>query len=154
MEPKIGISKPNMDKVCAVLKAILTEEIGTYFKTLNYHWNIESNSFMPLHKLFGKQYEELAGYMDSLAERMRQLGTFVPGVLDLAKDASSNKYPDQQTAAKMVQDLLSMHENIIRMIREYIPQVQDEYKDLGTANFLTDLMEKHEKTAWFLRAHL
>jgi starvation-inducible DNA-binding protein len=55
---------------------------------------------------------------------------------------------------KMVQDLLSMHENVIKVIRSYIPQIQGEYKDLGTGNFLTDIMEKHEKIAWMLRAHL
>lgn len=154
MDPNIGISKPNMEKVCAALKAILAEEFGTYFKTLNYHWNIESPSFMPLHKLFGEQYEELAANIDSIAERMRQLGSFVPDVLEMANKSFANKYPEKGTAAKMVTDLLSMHEEICRMIREYIPQVQDQYKDVGTANFLTDLLEKHEKTAWFLRAHL
>jgi starvation-inducible DNA-binding protein len=28
------------------------------------------------------------------------------------------------------------------------------YKDMGTSDFLTGLMEKHEKLAWMLRAFL
>jgi starvation-inducible DNA-binding protein len=32
--------------------------------------------------------------------------------------------------------------------------VNDTYKDAGTADFLTGLMEAHEKMAWMLRAHL
>jgi starvation-inducible DNA-binding protein len=30
----------------------------------------------------------------------------------------------------------------------------DRYKDAGTTDFLTGLMEQHEKTAWMLRAQL
>jgi len=28
------------------------------------------------------------------------------------------------------------------------------YKDFGSSDFVTGLMEQHEKMAWFLRAHL
>ena len=154
MEPNIGISRPDMDKVSAALKAILAEELGVFFKTLNYHWNVIGPAFKPLHDLFGSQYEELEEITDNIAERMRQLGNMVPGVVDLAAGSAAAKYPDVSSAMKMVQDLLSMHENVIKVIRSYIPQIQGEYKDLGTGNFLTDIMEKHEKIAWMLRAHL
>jgi starvation-inducible DNA-binding protein len=30
--------------------------------------------------------------------------------------------------------------------------VTDRYKDVGTSDFLTGLLEKHEKMAWMLRA--
>jgi starvation-inducible DNA-binding protein len=32
--------------------------------------------------------------------------------------------------------------------------VNDRYQDVGTADFLTGLLEKHEKTAWMLRSFL
>jgi len=39
-------------------------------------------------------------------------------------------------------------------MRGIIQQINDEYGDAGTSNFITDLMEKHEKMAWMLRSHL
>jgi starvation-inducible DNA-binding protein len=54
----------------------------------------------------------------------------------------------------MIENLLSDYETIIRNIREDIVNVGDKFKDLGTADFLTELMVKHEKTAWMLRSFL
>ena len=34
------------------------------------------------------------------------------------------------------------------------PQVLDEAGDAGTADFLTDLLQAHEETAWMLRSFL
>ncbi|MGE5447048.1 MAG: ferritin-like domain-containing protein [Bacteroidales bacterium] len=43
---------------------------------------------------------------------------------------------------------------MIITMRECINKFADEYKDAGTSDFITGLMEEHEKIAWFLRAHL
>jgi len=50
--------------------------------------------------------------------------------------------------------LLEDHESIIRSLRKDITVVADVSKDLGTADFMTGLMEQHEKMAWMLRSHL
>jgi starvation-inducible DNA-binding protein len=39
-------------------------------------------------------------------------------------------------------------------LRENINLFANDYEDLGTSDFITGLMQEHEKTAWFLRAHL
>ena len=44
------------------------------------------------------------------------------------------------------------HETVIRGLRGDIGPVADRYKDVGTSDFLTGLLEKHEKMAWMLRA--
>ena len=53
-----------------------------------------------------------------------------------------------------IKELLADHENIIIKLRENINRFADEYNDSGTSDFITGLMEKHEKMAWFLRGHL
>ena len=40
------------------------------------------------------------------------------------------------------------------MMRAELQKIADQYGDLGTNNFLTEIMERHEKTAWMLRATL
>jgi starvation-inducible DNA-binding protein len=50
--------------------------------------------------------------------------------------------------------LLEAHESIIILLRENINRYADEWKDAGTSDFVTGLMETHEKMAWMLRTHL
>ena len=53
----------------------------------------------------------------------------------------------------IIQTLLVDHESIIRSLSKDIITVT-EYKDLGTADFMTGIMEQHEKMAWMLRSYL
>jgi starvation-inducible DNA-binding protein len=49
---------------------------------------------------------------------------------------------------------LSDHEAVIQRLRVGLETCADEYHDVGTNDFLTGLMERHEKMAWMLRAFL
>ena len=49
---------------------------------------------------------------------------------------------------------LEDHEALIRSLRKDVDATTDDFKDAGTADFLTGLMEKHEKMAWMLRVYL
>ena len=69
--------------------------------------------------------------------------------------ASLKEHPgDVPMATEMVAQLMMDHEQIVRNLRGHIDACSDTYQDQGTADFLTGLMEKHEKMAWLLRAHL
>ena len=57
-------------------------------------------------------------------------------------------------ASGMLRQLLADHETVIRQLREDAVKVNDAHADLGTSDFLTGLMEDHEKMAWMLRAFL
>ena len=50
----------------------------------------------------------------------------------------------------MVQNLLADHEKVIQYLREDVDACGEKYHDAGTQDFLTGLMEEHEKTAWML----
>lgn len=53
----------------------------------------------------------------------------------------------------MIAALLSDHETITRNLREDLGICSNEHGDEGTMDFLTGLMQDHEKIAWMLRAH-
>jgi starvation-inducible DNA-binding protein len=53
----------------------------------------------------------------------------------------------------MIADLLHDQEAIIKHIRSMLGKTE-ELNDMGTNNFVNDLLEKHEKQAWMIRAHL
>lgn len=155
MKANIGISEENSKAVALILNQLISDEQVLFAKTRNYHWNIESPSFMEMHKFYEGQYNELAETIDEIAERVRKIGHYAEGRLkDYLKLASleEGEYTnDQQTQLK---NLLDDHETIIRGLRTHIPAVEDKYKDLGTADFLTGLLKEHEQWAWMIRAYL
>ena len=54
----------------------------------------------------------------------------------------------------MLKELLKDHEAVIVQLRKNIDDCDEKYSDIGTADFLTDLMKEHETIAWTLRRYL
>jgi len=156
MEPEIGLDKRSRDGVVEILRTTLADEFVLYTKTRNYHWNIVGPQFTELHRLFEEQYEALNDIVDEVAERARTLGGRALGTLaEFTKYTRLKESPgDWPTAEKMIEALLADHETAIRYLRKDLETCVDKYHDVGTNNFLTDLMNRHEKLAWILRAHL
>jgi starvation-inducible DNA-binding protein len=155
MKANIGLLESNVQPVATMLNTLLADEYVLYTKTRNYHWNVTGESFMQLHKLFEAQYEELAEVIDQIAERSRSLGHYSLGTLKQFLAVTRLVEDEQPTTAKeMLQNLLNDHETIIRILRNDIALATDKYKDAGTSDFFTGLLEQHEKTAWFIRSYL
>lgn len=156
METSIGIKADLTAKVALELSRILADEFVLYTKTRNAHWNVEGPDFFDKHKFFESQYEELDETMDDVAERIRAIGHYAPATLQqyLKLTKLSEQSREANDSKGYIKELLSDHESIIIHLRENISRFADEYKDLGTSDFITGLMETHEKMAWMLRAHL
>jgi starvation-inducible DNA-binding protein len=154
MKPSIGIPDANRGGVIKLLAPLLADEYVLYTKTRNYHWNVVGPHFNDLHKFFEAQYEELDGFVDDVAERIRQLGGPSPGTLaEFTKAARIKERPGQRPNARgMLTALLADHEAVIKTLRADLATAMDKFSDAGTSDFLTGLMEKHEKMAWMLRA--
>lgn len=154
MKVDIGLTDAQREGVCQVLRSLLADEFTLYTKARNYHWNVVGPHFHDLHKLFEEQYEALDEIVDEVAERIRALGGVTPGTLQEFSQAKRlGEHPGVVPQwREMVRNLAADHEAIIRQLRADIETVQNQYHDLGTADFLTGLMEEHEKHAWMLRA--
>ena len=154
--PNIGIPDGNRQGTIALLNTLLADEYMLYTKTRNYHWNVTGLQFNDLHKFFETQYEALDDIVDEVAERARSLGGRAAGTLEeFRKTARLGEDPGKVPAARdMLAVLLSDHEALARTLRTDVDTVTDKYKDTGTADFLTGLLEQHEKLAWMLRSFL
>ncbi len=156
MKIEIGITESNRQNVANELAKILADETVLYIKTKNAHWNIEGADFYDKHKFFETQFGELDAIIDSVAERMRTIGHYAPATLKSYLDLT---HLTEQTSEKndshgFIKELLEDHESIIIVLRENINVFTAKFHDLGTSDFITGLMETHEKMAWFLRSHL
>ncbi len=154
MALSIGISESNRDSIVKILNAVLADEYVLYTKTRNYHWNVAGPQFNDLHKFFEAQYEALNEVVDDVAERARALGGKAFGTLaEFAQHTRLKEQPGKQPAAlTMVANLQADHEAMIRALRADLETVMEKHNDAGTSDFLTGLMEKHEKMAWMLRS--
>lgn len=156
MEPKIGISKENLSEVAHALNKILADEYVLYTKTRNAHWNVEGPDFHNKHLFFESQYEQLDEIMDSVAERIRSLGHYAPATLKSFLELThlSEVLHNKNDGTGFITELLNDHESLIIHLRENINIFANDLKDLGTSDYVTGLMETHEKMAWMLRSHL
>ena len=155
MKPNIGITEKNLQAVTGILSNVLADAMVLYSKTRKFHWNVKGESFMELHKLFEGQYKQLEEAIDEIAERINKLGMPVIGTLKEFLQLSSlketpGKYPDKNG---MLKELLADHEAVIKALRKNIDDCDEKYKDAGTTDFLTGLMQGHETIAWTLRRY-
>lgn len=151
----IGIPKESIEKIVNLLNADLSDEYVLLTKTKNYHWNVVDPRFNDLHKFLDEQYEKLSEIVDEVAERTRSIGAKSIGTLtefleQTRLSEQPREYPDANT---MLENLLLDHESIIRQLREDL-ETCEQLGDIGTNDFLTGLMEEHEKMAWMLRSFL
>jgi starvation-inducible DNA-binding protein len=156
MSLNIGLSDEQREGVVAILNTLLADEYLLYTKTRNYHWNVVGPQFNDLHKFFEAQYNALNEIVDEVAERARALGGSALGTLaeflrHTRLKEQPGHYPDERG---MIANLLADHEALIRSLRVDLETCVEQYHDTGTNDFLTGLMEQHEKMAWMLRAFL
>lgn len=156
IQPNIGLDNGVRKKANELLNAYLADLHVLYIKTRKYHWNVAGPSFKEYHEFFEEQYKQQEEIIDQVAERIRTLGgkpfstmqDFIEGT-SLKEDHSG-----EVKTRDMFERLLSDHEQVVRELRDNVKTTDEELEDAGTADFLTGLMEEHEKMAWMLRKYL
>ncbi len=155
--PELGLADDTMSQLAGIFKTLLADEYVLYTKAHNYHWNVTGPQFIALHRFFEELYTALETVIDEVAERIRQYGQMAPGTmaefLQLArlKEEAPATYPN---AREMVVRLLADYEALVRYLREDIEKIDDDFEDDGAEDYLTMLLQQHQKTAWMLRSLL
>jgi starvation-inducible DNA-binding protein len=152
----VGLEEDKRGAIVETLNALLADEHVLYIKTRNYHWNVRGPRFNDLHKFFEAQYTEVADIIDEVAENARQFGGFAVATMSDFLQGSRLKeqpgeFPDDDT---MIRNLLADHEAIIRQLRKDIDRATDQLGAPDAADFLTGVLEDHDKMAWMLRSYL
>jgi starvation-inducible DNA-binding protein len=156
MEPEIGITPKNRELSAHILNTMLADEFLLFTKTKNAHWNVEGANFHSLHLFFEEQFKVLDEVADSIGERIRSLGHYAPATLSSFLELThfSEKLHEKNDGPGFIKELLNDHESLIINFREKVNCLANELKDTGTSDFITGLIETHEKMAWMLRAHI
>lgn len=147
------MDKGSRQKIVEFIAKALADTYVLYLKTQNFHWNVEDERFYSLHKMFEKQYEELAEAVDDLAERIRALNAKSPATMKQFLELTSLEEGSKNLNGNaMLEQLAHDHTTIANTIRPWIPESQ-KHGDEGTADLFIERLRYHEKTAWMLRSH-
>ena len=68
-----GMNANNVSKVVSGLSLLLANLQVHYTNLRNLHWNVKGKGFFVLHEKYEELYNDVAGKIDEVAERMLQL---------------------------------------------------------------------------------
>src|SRR5580692_1754811 len=122
MKNIIGINEESRKAVSDQLVKLLADEFVLYTKIRNAHWNVEGPDFHSQHLFFESQYGALEEVIDSVAERIRSLGHYAPATLKsfLQLTHLSEQLHEKNDAQGFMRELLTDHESVIILCREYV----------------------------------
>ena len=146
--------KEGREKVVAALSQVLASTFTLYLKTHGFHWNVTGRMFHSLHMMFEEQYRELWLAADTLAERIRALGSRAPASYqEFSKRSHIRESQSIPNAAGMIAELLSDHETCARSVRQALWIARSNI-DAPTEDLLTQRLMAHEKAVWMLKSLL
>lgn len=156
MKIQIGIANNHRQAIADHLIKILADENVLCIKTKNAQWNVEGADYHDKHTFFETQSKQLDNIINSIAERIRSLGHYVPAALQ--SYVSSTHFTEQNgerhNSQAFITELLQDHESLILILCEYTMSCKDDLHDIATSHFITRLLEIHQKMAWLLRSYI
>ena len=126
-----------------------------FVKLHNYHWYVKGVNFFKLHEKFEELYNEAAGHVDELAERLLTLnGEPVATMKEYLEIATINEAQGEKASKDMVRALSEDFTQLSKELNEDIATLAEDLGDDATADMLIAVRQSIEKHNWMLRSFL
>lgn len=136
------------------LKTLLATNYHYVVKTQFRHWNVVGASFIQLHDLFGRIYEDAYSAIDVIAEQIRTLGSNAPGSFTRFQELTLLEDQTQIPRAKiMIEEQLADNEIMISLLNEVFHAAENEDAQ-DIANFMAERLAAENKWNWQLKSLL
>src|ERR1700677_3526124 len=138
-----------------LLNARVADCIDLALLTKQAHWNLKGREFMAIHEMLDGFRTQVDDYVDTMAERVTQLGgTALGTVQTTAKATKLPPYPvDIHAIPDHLHALIDRYGQAANSVREAIDQ-SAEAGDADTADVFTEVSRGLDKALWFLEAHV
>ncbi len=138
-----------------LLNARLADAIDLALLTKQAHWNLKGIQFIAVHEMLNSFRTEIDDHVDTMAERVVQLGGTALGTSQVVANKTSLKpYPtDIYKIKDHIAALIEHFGTVANSVRAGIAAT-DEAGDADTADILTAFSRALDKSLWFLEAHL
>ena len=152
---RVALPDETKEKVCEVIILNVSASIEIYTQAKYAHWNVKGMNFYQLHLVFDATAKVIFKHIDSIAERITQLGGTANGTVRMAA-AGSTIAPYNVQALSGPQHVEALANTVgayCKELREASDKI-DELKDEPTSDFFKQLVVDAEEELYFLESHL
>jgi starvation-inducible DNA-binding protein len=139
----------------SLLNQQLADALDLGLQAKQAHWNVKGPNFIALHELFDEVVDELAEYIDEIAERAVALGGTALGTVRVA--AAQSRLPEYplniSSGSDHVIALSSALAKLGKSMRAAIDSAA-ELRDADTTDLFTEVSRGVDKLLWKVEAHM
>ena len=148
------ISANRRQELVNLMNQRLASAVDLQLQLKQAHWNVKGPHFIALHELFDKASEGVESYVDTIAERIVQLGGVAAGTARTAASRSRlQEYPlDIANGSAHVEAVSKALSDFGRDARQTILEAT-ELDDADSADIFTEVSRGVDKWLWFVEAH-
>ena len=152
---RIDLASNTKTKVIGLLNERLADGIDLALATKQAHWNLKGPGFIAVHEMLDGFRRELDLHVDTMAERIAQLGGIALGTTQTTAASSSlSAYPTEiVSVTDHLEALVERYADAGHKVREAIDAC-DEAGDADSADILTGYSRALDKSLWFLQSNL
>jgi starvation-inducible DNA-binding protein len=138
-------------EIASALNFLLADILSLYMKTKNFHWHMSGPHFRDYHILLDEQADQIYAIADSIAERVRKVGsTTLRSIGHIARlQRVMDNDADYVTPLDMLSELRDDNLQLAANMRE-AHGICEAHGDIGSASDLETWIDEVEERIWYL----